>query len=495
MAGWREEKAGLLAGTEQSPEDVEGCPPPTAAPASAEAAAPAAGLRGARRSVLAALAMVAVGAAMVCVATAGLRGAPRGVPAPANTADVDGLVMDQQVYQPEPGVLAEPEPGVVAAPAGDAVGYPDTTGVDATAAGSVVDGAGAADATDPYGASNFQTTAPPYTGPTEFNGKGGPPSIAGTKLISAGVDDTEEFPHAPVPAPPEDYGLQNPPLTMYMYRAQSESDYPMRNVNTGDLAGVLWYLHNEIVAFPDPEYRIRHFNITRIIRFKVTIQNPPEFFEQHGRKFGAYVAFGAGKCSVPYCDSMWRKYGGLVGCQAADTKVANYHSMWKTQSPDSHCGDRCDAPLWFSLPGPCPSHEYGAKTADCVWDFPGGDCGKGNEVNGAKDCTYFAQWYGQVHLDELLNFTFSDGRKATFAEFTAAGGVEYDKVTDQGVYTNFWDGVHDEDAGRARLQAVRYLFQTKYPRYPTELQETDILCDFDGWDHGEFAPYPAPGAQ
>uniref|UniRef100_A0A7S1LLS9 Uncharacterized protein n=1 Tax=Alexandrium catenella TaxID=2925 RepID=A0A7S1LLS9_ALECA len=342
----------------------------------------------------------------------------------------------------------------------------------------------------------METTIPPYTGPLEFTGEGGPPMVAGTKLISAGADDAAaQFPHAPVPAPPEDYAEQNPPFTIYMYRAQSDTDYPMRNVNTADLAGVLWYLHNEIVAFPDPDYRIRHFNITRIIRFKVTIQNPPEFFERHAKKFGAFVAFGAGKCTVPHCDSLWSTYGPVVGCQAADHKVANYHALWQTQPSGTGCSGDCDSPIWYSLPGPCPRHEYGAKSAECVWDFPGGDCGKGNEITGARDCTYLAEWYGEVRLDELLNFTFSDGVPATFADFLSAGGKEYDKATDKGVYTDFWDGVHDKDAGRQRVEAVRYLFQRKYPRYPTEMQETEVLCDFDGWEGGEFSPIPAPGSQ
>jgi len=338
----------------------------------------------------------------------------------------------------------------------------------------------------------------PDHGQLEFNSKGGPRTIAGTKVMKAGIEDlsdNDNLTHVPAEAPPLEYRMQNPPMQMYMYRAQSDSNYPMRNVNTADLAGVMWYLHNEIVGFPDLQYKIRHFNITRIVRLLVTLQNPSDFFQEHKERFAPFVSFGAGKCNVPHCDSIWKKYGALVGCQAADKKVANYESQWKTQPPEAQCGD-CNSPLWFSLPGPCPAHEYGAKSADCISSFPGGDCGK-HPVTGAKDCTYSAKWYGEIRLDELINVTFSDGTRGSFADFLKAGGKEYDKATDKGVYTAFWDGILDKASNDRRMQTVRWLFSQKYPGYPTELQETSILCDFGGWHAGEFANdgLPVPGVE
>merc|ERR1712161_120540 len=71
--------------------------------------------------------------------------------------------------------------------------------------------------------------------------------------------------------------------TMYMYRAQSDSEYPMENVNMADLPGVLWYLHHEVVTMCP-----RKNDITRILRMKVTLQH-----------FVSYVAMDNSMCTTP----------------------------------------------------------------------------------------------------------------------------------------------------------------------------------------------------
>jgi hypothetical protein len=299
-------------------------------------------------------------------------------------------------------------------------------------------------------------------GPKEFTGSGGPETIAGTKLVEAGLEDMgaeEVYTHPPEPLPDEDYADENPPMEFYVYRAQSDQNYPMRNANLGDLEGVMWYLHNEIVGFPDPDYKIRHFNISRIIRFKASIQNPPEWFRERRTKFGPYQAYNAGKCSNNQgeCDSYYR-YGGVVGCQETAQEVAAY------LLPDGR------APLWYSLPGPCPTHEYGAKSQECIEQSPGGDCGKGNDVTGAKDCTFKLEWAGEVRLDDFLPPT-QDGYQTDLVTFLSAGGREYDKDGDQGVGANFWDGIHDPDACSARVDAVLDKFEAMYPRRPASIGE------------------------
>jgi len=108
-------------------------------------------------------------------------------------------------------------------------------------------------------------------------------------------------------------------MTFYMYRAQSDVLHPFENLNAGDLAGIMWYLHNEIVQTTP-----RNFNVTRILRYKVTVKNPAEFFHEFGKQFGPYVPFDNAKCAVMGCNEIWSQHGFVVGCKNLDRRMGNY---------------------------------------------------------------------------------------------------------------------------------------------------------------------------
>lgn len=134
----------------------------------------------------------------------------------------------------------------------------------------------------------------------------------------------------------------------YVYRAQSDHNYVMGNVDMADLAGVMYYLHHEIVknnATPG----VRMNGITRILRFLVSMRPSPELANQR-RIFMPFVAFDEGRCSVPGCNKLWDHYGFAVGCQKQGANTGFAYSS--SEDP---------AGVWFSLPGACPALSVGKK--------------------------------------------------------------------------------------------------------------------------------------
>jgi len=295
--------------------------------------------------------------------------------------------------------------------------------------------------------------------------------------------------------------------TFYMYRAGSKASYPLENTNTADLAGVMWYLHNEVVRNTPRKYAI-----DRIRRFKVTVKNTWEFWNAHKRQFGAFVAYDAARCSTPVCKKIYHHYGFIVGCQVCDTKVAAYLAKDQTNWNCKKGEDQCRAPLWYSLPGPCPAmglanediaankdgglDVMSAKSKDCLKRMPGGHCDK---ATGAPDCTYSYEEAGEIFLNELsgIDGDYNDFWNTSFtrcANDVANGRLpkdhkcvhqkEYEPHLDKGIGCSFWDGVHDAEKGTARMEAVRKLFKKHYPDFPLSLPEPP--CEFDMYYDGEW---------
>lgn len=121
-------------------------------------------------------------------------------------------------------------------------------------------------------------------------------------------------------------------MSFYVYRAQGDDEYPPENVNVADLAGVLWYLHNEVVAEVP-----RKFGITRILRYKLTMQNTKEFFDRYHKQFGPFVAFDSARCTAPQGNALFNELGAVVGCQNLDRYVVNtvrdFDYAWPTTPP------------------------------------------------------------------------------------------------------------------------------------------------------------------
>jgi len=280
----------------------------------------------------------------------------------------------------------------------------------------------------------------------------------------------------PPPQVTDKYGACNEPqapslMTFYMYRAQGKDEYPVENLNLADLAGVMWYLQREVVGS-----RPRKFHIERILRYKVTMKNTDDYFKAFHKQFGPFVAFDEG--SAKGRSETWEKYGFVVGCQLVDPDIYSYVPREEMQ-PGCYPKDSslCRSGKWYSLPGPCPEEKVDGKTPDCLAKWPGGGC-QSAVVTGAHDCTYWAEFAGQIFLDDLEGI---DDYNTWWITKNSKGGtipnenIEYSPHLDKGIGMDFWDEGHSVEAGRKRMDAVAKLFKEKFPAMPATLPEPPCL--------------------
>ncbi|CAK9048147.1 unnamed protein product [Durusdinium trenchii] len=273
-----------------------------------------------------------------------------------------------------------------------------------------------------------------------------------------------------------------PLFTFYMYRAVSDTVYPPMNVNTANLAGVLWYLHNEVV-----ERTPRKFGITKIIRLKVQTRAPQTLWEK-GMNFGVRLAFDSGQatgpfecgrdewgpklCQGPFNNSMdvgmhngsvvgafeWDTYGYFVGCN----KLGHFpFPNYKIYYPGA---------VWWSLPGPCPSKNYTQWTDWCKEREPGGYCDQ--TPTGQGNCTWTYEDAGEITIDELTDIR-------NYTAFMESGRKEYMRGPDRGLGWTWWDSKRDTLANEWRIMLAKELFDKKYPNSTPESELQEPECDFN----------------
>jgi hypothetical protein len=269
-------------------------------------------------------------------------------------------------------------------------------------------------------------------------------------------------------------------MTFYMYRAQSDDDYAATNLNMADLPGVMWYLHNEVIVSTP-----RKYNVSRIIRFRVTMKTTEQAYQETHKQFGQFTAFDAGKCTVPTCEDIFQQYGYLVGCQHTDSGqgLGNYVALESYPCVKPNCKEG----TWYSLPGPCPSMPLDQKDGMCNMTSPGGQCNFTYDdingfseapVTGESDCTYYTKWAGQIHLNELIGIPVG---YQVYQSFWQSGNEEYSVALDrgncqEGYNCTFWNGRNDQAQCAQRQQAIKDMFDAKFPFYPS----SDELGDAPG---------------
>mmetsp|Transcript_109485 Transcript_109485/g.266130 ORF Transcript_109485/g.266130 Transcript_109485/m.266130 type:complete len:389 (+) Transcript_109485:70-1236(+) len=274
-------------------------------------------------------------------------------------------------------------------------------------------------------------------------------------------------------------GEAGPVLEFYMYRA-GQNVFPatlsdsQRSANFANAAGVLRYIHNEVVGrkvvgTAAPPTCERKYNIEEIYRFKVTMRSTPEAITRHSSGFLGFVAIDKGQCTVPQCEETWWKpYGYVPGCQDQSVEAFKY----------------ADA-LWYSFPGKCPSKTYeeSCTEAEEVVE-PGGACRPSRAADGAltvpdgtPGCTYVYEPAGRVSIDELVGIRQQYG---DYKQFCSQGGVEFNGPfsNDDGVTLDFWKDYNDVEKNKQRTAALLALFKDKYPDMP-DLDDPGCSKPFD----------------
>mmetsp|Transcript_2703 Transcript_2703/g.6910 ORF Transcript_2703/g.6910 Transcript_2703/m.6910 type:complete len:500 (+) Transcript_2703:125-1624(+) len=265
------------------------------------------------------------------------------------------------------------------------------------------------------------------------------------------------------------------PMQFYMYRAQSQITYPPENSDLASAGGVMWYLHNEVVARNQsctcmtPSCTSRHNDITRVLRYKVTVLNPEQ--AGHGQ-FGHFLQFDSGRCSYASCEDQWSNPSYVVGCQMTP----------KVGGVPVQSADYGSKSMWYSLPGPCPMLPFsdpnktvcaeGGGSYPFEQPRPGGAwCdNQTHPPDGTNACTWSAEDAGEISLDELAGII-------DHARFCKEGNYEYDDLSDQGQGTTFWDGKADPALNAQRVVRMLELFAKHYPEADNLLPEP--ICD--GW--------------
>ena len=278
---------------------------------------------------------------------------------------------------------------------------------------------------------------------------------------------------APKRAPPKMVQASEPTtLTFYAYRAQSDANYHLENVNLANLPGVLLYFHHEIyMAFEGDDFTNRHhkFGISRFLRFKITMKSTREAFDAClDPRYAAEDRYH-GLCDTE--NAAWRD--GRVGHQfmrytAFDSGVRAWEppgwpSVGCAKSEISRFYDHAygDDVMYFSLPGPCATKPYAEKSDACRAADPGGECA---HPDGGAHCTWHAEPLGHVTLDELMETEGIVDHRGS----TGLNQREYKSC--------FWDERHDAQRNRERVKALDRKFREKYPQIPG-----DIPAPLCGW--------------
>lgn len=245
-----------------------------------------------------------------------------------------------------------------------------------------------------------------------------------------------------------------PTLHFFVYKATGKT-HPGRNsdealsTNFGNLAGVLSYVHREVIGRNVVEDTqkpkcMRKYDIDRIVRYEVTMKSTEDAVKRDLSGFLGFVTFQNGSCSQANCSQVWwNEYGYVPGCEDANSEDQPYPSA-------QH----------YSFPGRCPNkNPVEWCTQETAMMEPGGAC---STPEGHWNCTYNYRPKDYIFLDELVGIL---PEYRSFSDFCQDDGVEFNGPADddENVTLDFWKDYGNEEKNKERVEALRQLFAKKFP--------------------------------
>eukprot|EP00428_Durinskia_dybowskii_P034309 CAMPEP_0170262948 /NCGR_PEP_ID=MMETSP0116_2-20130129/31357_1 /TAXON_ID=400756 /ORGANISM="Durinskia baltica, Strain CSIRO CS-38" /LENGTH=512 /DNA_ID=CAMNT_0010514017 /DNA_START=54 /DNA_END=1590 /DNA_ORIENTATION=- len=142
-------------------------------------------------------------------------------------------------------------------------------------------------------------------------------------------------------------------LELDLFRAMPQvgiGKWPLQNFNLASEAGVIKYVHTEVIAehiLGSPERTTRKYGVDAIARIRFKIRNPGSLLSPSNHlvtqvDFGPFVTYDSGVATNPQTQEFIKDHGGYVGVQLqADHR-------WPYDAPY----------FWFSVTGFCPNVRY-----------------------------------------------------------------------------------------------------------------------------------------
>ena len=219
-----------------------------------------------------------------------------------------------------------------------------------------------------------------------------------------------------------------------------------RTRSCASAAGVLLYLHSEVLSFGSCP---RKFRISRILRYRVTMHGA--LLDTAGSKFAPFASFDDGRMSggpaAPF--HYQRDRDNSIGCLA---KMKGWYGHQTYRGA-----------VYYSFPGKCKFREFHDSCTD-----PADTGGRCDSPDGTPRCTWRAEAAGEVRIGELNGVRDTAGE----ASMCSLGGSTWESAEDASKC--FWNGRNDAEACSERARTLDLLFRQKYPHLPGDIP---VDCD------------------